>query len=147
MVNLSKFSETLNSFMFENNMSIAQTAKAIGVDDTCILRYLLKQRTPTLENVIKLADLFNCSTDYLLGREAENYPAVFVPIPPFSEQLLILQKRFDCPWQKFYKICAVSPSRFYEWKNGKRSPTLNCMIALADGFDVTLDSIIGRTRS
>lgn len=146
MDNLSKFSKMLDSLMFEREITLAQLAKEIGIDATTIGRYLHSRYTPTVENLVQLADFFNCTTDYLLGRETENHPTVFHPCPPFAEQLIVLKKHFKCPWWNFYKTAHISSSRFYEWKNGKRTPTLDCIIFLADGFDCPVDFIIGRTK-
>ena len=40
MDNLSKFSEQLDSLMFERELTPFQLARIIGVDATCIARYL-----------------------------------------------------------------------------------------------------------
>lgn len=147
MENLSKFAEMLDSLMFEREVSINQLANKLGINATTIGRYLRAKFTPTVDNLVKIADFFNCSTDYLLGREAESYPQTFYPCPPFSEQLLKLKEHFNCTWWHFYKTAHISSSRFYEWKNGSRMPTLDCIIMLADGFDCMVDFILGRVKN
>ena len=146
MDNLSKLSEMLDSLMFERELNLTQLANEVGIEKATLSRYFRALMTPSVENIVKLADYFQCTTDYLLGRETENYPTVFKPCPPFSEQLIVLKKHFNCPWWNFYKTAHISSSRFYEWKNGKRTPTLDCIIFLADGFGCTVDFIIGRTK-
>ncbi len=146
MDNLSKLSEMLDSLMFEHEINLTQLANEVGIDATTIGRYLHSRYTPTVANLVKLADYFQCTTDFLLGRESENYPTVFYSCPPFSEQLKVLKEHFNCPWWNFYKTAHISSSRFYEWKNGTRTPTLDCIIFLADGFGCTVDFIIGRTK-
>ena len=147
MDNLSKFSEQLDSLMFERELTPFQLAQIIGVDATCIARYLHGERKPSVENLVKLADYFQCTTDFLLGREDENYCTTFYPCPPFAEQLLILKQHFNCPWWHFYKKAHVASSRLFDWKNGSHIPTIDSAINLANGFDCTVDFIIGRTRS
>ncbi len=147
MDNLSKFSEMLDSLMFEHELNITKLSESTGIDETTIGRYLHARYTPTIANLLKIANYFNCSADYLLGRETENLSHTFYPCPPFSEQLKVLKEHFNCPWCHFYKTTRVSSSRFYEWKNGKRTPSLDCVILLADGFNCSVDFIIGRTKS
>lgn len=147
MDNLSKFAETLDSLMFEQEITVTQLANKIGLDSSTISRALHSQFTPSVDTLIKLADYFNCTTDFLLGIEHENYSSKFQKCPLFSEQLVRLKKYFGCPWWQFYKTAHISASRFYEWKNGKREPTLDNIIALADGFDVSVDFILGRSAS
>ncbi len=147
MIDLSKFAETLDSLMFEREITASQLAIKTCLDSATISRALHSQFTPSVHTLLKLADYFNCTTDYLLGRETENYSITFLQCPPFSVQLLRLKEHFGCPWQHFYKTAHISASRFYEWKNGKREPTLDNIIALADGFDVSVDFILGRSAS
>ncbi len=146
MENLSKLSETLDSLMFEHELTLTQLAKEVGIEKATLSRYLHAVYTPSVANLVKLADYFHCTTDFLLGRENENYSTAFKPCPPFSEQLVVLKENFKCPWWHFYKKAHISSSRFYEWKNGTRTPSLDCIIFLADGFDCTVDFIIGRTK-
>ena len=66
MDDLSKFSEVLDSLMFERELNATQLATAVGTDPTNIMRYLRCTRTPSVETLVKLADYFGCTTDYLL---------------------------------------------------------------------------------
>ena len=84
MDNLSKLSEMLDSLMFERELNLTQLANEVGIEKATLSRYFRALMTPSVENLVKLADYFQCTTDYLLGRETENYPTVFKPCPPFS---------------------------------------------------------------
>jgi len=143
---LSNFSEMFDSLIFEQGIGIAQFSEKVGIDASTIYHYLQGAHAPTVENLVKIADYFQCTTDYLLGREQENYPAAFQPCPSFPEQLKNLKEYFECPWWTFYRKTKISPSRFYEWRNGKHKPTLDSIILLAEGFDCTVDFILGRTK-
>lgn len=147
MDNLSKFPEQLDLLLFEHELTSFQLAQNLGVDPTCIARYLRGERKPSVENLVQIADYFQCTTDFLLGREHENYPTTFYPCPPFSEQLLVLKEHFGCPWWHFYKKARVSASRLFDWKNGSHVPFLDSVINLANGFNCTVDFIIGRTKN
>ncbi len=62
-----KFSYNLVSLMEENNMKQNVVADQIGVSEVIISRYISGKRTPRLDIIIKIANLFNVSTDFLLG--------------------------------------------------------------------------------
>ena len=62
-----KFSYTLVSLMEENNMKQNVVAEKVGVTEVTISRYISGKRTPRLDIIIKIANLFKVSTDYLLG--------------------------------------------------------------------------------
>ncbi len=50
-------------------ISQKEAAKAIGVSYSIISNYEKNERTPSVENLMALANLYHCSTDYLLGIE------------------------------------------------------------------------------
>lgn len=52
----------------EKNMNMRQTAMALDIPYTTYISYEKSEREPNSEMLIKLADFFNCSIDYLLGR-------------------------------------------------------------------------------
>jgi len=49
------------------NLSQKEVASSIGVSASVISNYESGERTPSIENLISLARLYHCSTDYLLG--------------------------------------------------------------------------------
>lgn len=61
------FAQNLKELMGE--MSVCEFSKKIGIPQPTISRYLNCQREVTLENLGKIADYFNESVDYLIGRE------------------------------------------------------------------------------
>ena len=62
-----KFSYILVSLMEENNMKQNVVAEKVGVTEVTISRYISGKRTHRLDIIIKIANLFNVSTDFLLG--------------------------------------------------------------------------------
>ena len=51
------------------DMSVTEFSKKVGIPQPTISRYLNCQREVTLENIGKIADYFNESVDFLMGRE------------------------------------------------------------------------------
>lgn len=54
------------------NISQKEVASQIRISPSIISNYENGERTPSLENLIALATLYRCSTDYLLGIEKSN---------------------------------------------------------------------------
>ena len=61
------FAKNLSSLL--GNTSANSFAKAVGIPQATISRYLLCQREITVANLCKIADYFDVSTDFLLGRK------------------------------------------------------------------------------
>lgn len=66
--------DRLVSLQKERNVLKKDIADAIGVSVMGYYRYERGDRQPTAEKLLALADFFNVSTDYLLGRS--NNPAM-----------------------------------------------------------------------
>lgn len=144
MINLSKFAETLEELIFDRGMTAKSLSEALGYEPSTITRYLRGERVPTVDNLVALADYFSCSTDFLLGRTETNNALKFKPCPPFNERIELLLKHFNCLSYKIYNGTGISKSRYYDWKNGKRIPTVDNIIRLAELFDCSTDFILGR---
>ena len=66
---MSKFSERLKELRNERQLSILNLAKEIGVSDATMCRWENGQNDVKGKDLIKLANYFNVSSDYLLGIE------------------------------------------------------------------------------
>lgn len=67
-MDINKFSERLSHCMQEHHLNGNDLAALSGVTAATISRYLNGLRTPTVDNVVLLADALDVSVDYLLGR-------------------------------------------------------------------------------
>lgn len=63
------FGSTLKELRIQANLTQKQLANRIGVTKSVISYYELQERYPSPEVLIKLANIFHVSTDYLLGRK------------------------------------------------------------------------------
>ncbi|MGN0788295.1 MAG: helix-turn-helix domain-containing protein [Christensenellales bacterium] len=56
------FAERLTDLIFDSKKVARDIAREIGIGKTTIYEYLSGNKMPTLNNLIKIADYFNCST-------------------------------------------------------------------------------------
>ena len=71
MSSLNIFAERLKELRLKNNLKQDDVGKIIGVTKTQISDMENGRRTTTIENLIILADYFNVSADYLIGRSQD----------------------------------------------------------------------------
>ena len=64
-----QFKNILKYLREGRNLSQKQVAEACGISATCICQLETGARNPTGSTLYLLADFFQCSVDYLLGRE------------------------------------------------------------------------------
>ena len=62
------FSNRLKELRKDKGVTQKVVAKHIGIIDQAYQKYEYGKHEPNHETTIKLADFFNCSVDYLLGR-------------------------------------------------------------------------------
>ncbi len=62
-------SEKLRSLRERYGYSQRQVAKIIGVSPSVISSYETGERTPSIDVLLSLANIYKCSTDYLLGKD------------------------------------------------------------------------------
>ncbi|EIS9524135.1 helix-turn-helix transcriptional regulator [Clostridioides difficile] len=65
--------EKLKQLRIKNNLKQSDLAKILDVTQGAIGMYENDQRTPPAESIVKLAEYFNVTTDYLLGFNKTSY--------------------------------------------------------------------------
>lgn len=63
------FGNTLKTLRFKKNMTQAQLAQKLGLTKSVISAYETGLRLPSYDILIHIAQIYNVSTDYLLGLE------------------------------------------------------------------------------
>lgn len=68
-------SEVIRNLRTKNNLSSKELSKILNISESSVSLYESGKRKPSLDLLIKIADYFSVSTDYLLGisdKENEN---------------------------------------------------------------------------
>lgn len=66
---MKKFQEALLEQRKLNHLTQREVASRLGISQPSYIRYEKGTAEPGLENLVKLADIFDVSIDYLLGRK------------------------------------------------------------------------------
>lgn len=67
--------EKLKELRLKFKLSQKQVAERTKLSPSLISAYELGERTPNLENVLALSYLYDCSVDYLLGKQKDIFVA------------------------------------------------------------------------
>lgn len=62
-----KTGEKIRYLRIKNNLTSKELSKALNVSEAAISLYENNKRNPSVEQIIKIADYFKVSTDFLLG--------------------------------------------------------------------------------
>ena len=63
-----KFANILKELRNDRKISQVELAKALDVSQSIIARWESDECEPTVTNILAIADYFNVTTDYLLGK-------------------------------------------------------------------------------
>ena len=140
------FAEILGDLINERDMNAKQFAIAVGAQNSSVSEYLRALRIPTVARLVEIANYFNCSADYLLGLEEDRKSGNYCACPPFNEQLEFLKNYFNCSNSYFYTNSGIPKTRYYDWLKGKRVPSLENVVKLAEYLNCSVDFTIGRHK-
>lgn len=145
MGNELKISERLTELMSEKGISNVELAKVLGVTSCSVGRWKRGVANMRLAQFIMIADYFNCSLDFLVGRSENEIDFVPNECPPFYRHFKKLIADKGISRNRINTETKIKSSHFVDWKNGAE-PQIHSLIELADFLDVSLDFLIGRDR-
>ena len=95
---MATFGERLQSLRQAKNLTQVQIATLFGMTERAYRRYENNQSTPHYDTLVKLADYFDVSIDYLTGRrnfsfDADGNITVKVPIDIINLNIKALKKK------------------------------------------------------
>lgn len=141
---MKEFKDSLNELLTLNNMRPIDLSRKLKIDHTIIGDWLNHNAVPKLDKLIKVANFFDCSLDYLLQRsDIKEYSKSSVSVSFFERLNILISERKICP-AKVMDDCKISRNQFYYWKHG-RIPVISTIESLADYFGCSVDYLVGRS--
>ena len=109
---MSVFSDRLRQLRKFRDVTQAQLAEAIGITDRACRRYEAGENEPTLSVLQSIADFFDVSVDYLMGRDnywQDKKGSINVKIPPnifgtTDEELAEMERKAKEKFEKSVKV-------------------------------------------
>lgn len=143
MDNLVNFAERLNELILDKGISWETLADKIGVSRTTVYRWKLQPSQIKLSNLIALADYFECTIEFLIGKSDDEHKVKIVELSPFSICLRKVMSERGITTYKLRKISRYGGKYFEMWDKGT-DPLLPTVLELAKILDCTVDYLVGR---
>ncbi|MCL2847695.1 MAG: helix-turn-helix domain-containing protein [Firmicutes bacterium] len=146
MDTIAQFSERLKELIFENNITVKKLSQNISCSEKSIYDWLTGKINfvPSVYNLIKLADYFKCSLEFLLGIEQENYLTAPKQRPPFSEWFRSAVEAKGFTLYGLSRKTKMNTGNYYNWINGVSEPSLDSLLRISEALDCSLDYLVGR---
>lgn len=142
---LQGFSKRLIELMEENELNPEKLSKEIGVAPTIVRRWCIPNKDVYFSNLLRVAEYFNCSLDYLCNRSNIILDFIPKPCPPLMEWLPKVIKESGKTSYKIFKDTKIKSSYFTLWRKGGE-PQLSSLGILSDYLHCSLDHLVGRDR-
>ena len=141
---LSDFGDNIKELIDDKKITVEDFAKSVDIAFSEVYRYLRKIYLPKLSNLIKIADCYNYSIDFLLGFIPFPEETVFNKTPPFDKRFKQILSDNKLTRYKISKETGISLNRLDDWYNGKFTPSLDKAIILSKYLKMTIDELLGR---
>lgn len=141
---LSKLSKRLKELMDEAEIKTPALAKKLNVEPSVISKFLRAERMPSVNTLVKLADYFNCTTDYLLGESDILDERKFKRRPPFCEQIDVVIAYSKKSQYRLGKETGLSDETFRRWRKGKNEASVEAIVKIARNLKCSVDFVLGR---
>lgn len=139
------FGERLQELIEERCGTTKRFIQASGFVKSSTNDWIAGKRAIKRNQLIRLADFFDCSVEYLVGKTDILLDYTPKPCPPFYDRLreLLEQEHKSC--YNFVKVNKFYDSYLTNWKNGS-DPNIYTLEKSAQYFGCTIDYLIGRDR-
>lgn len=135
------FGEKIADLRKERGLSQAELANSLGISRSALSLYEIEKREPDNEILMRIANYFGVSTDYLLGN------SVITPNAVQSEKgnagLAYWIGKTGLDQKAVAKRLGISEDLLEDFMSGALAPPYNILIALSDICEVSTDCLIG----
>lgn len=140
-----KFQSVFKELIEDLDCKKYKIPQTIGIEYDVFTKIMEYGRIPKPVVLIRIADYFNISLEYLLGKTEVNDFVRSENPKSFHERYEELKEKRGLTDYEITKNLHISTSYTTNWKKRKYIPSLNNLILLTEIFKVTLDYLLGRT--
>lgn len=130
--------ERLRELRLESGLTQAEVGEILGINQRTYSCYELGTHNLSAEILLTLADYYDVSIDYLLGRTSGKQMKY--------ERVKELRLELKLTQAQVGEILGVNQRTYSQYELGVRSISVDHLVSLADYYKVTLDYLVGRTN-
>ena len=119
-------------------MSQIELGKALGAGNVTISQYEKGTRKPDNEMLVKIANFFGVSIDYLLGSDAYKKSTT-----SFGQNLKKMRKQHGVTQGELANIVGIEKSSVSKYETANVIPSIDILKKIASVFNVSVDYLLG----
>lgn len=137
------FDDRLKNLRIERNLNMRQASIALGMPYTTYVGYEKNEREPNSESLVLIANYFNVSVDYLIGR-SDNKTLIEQQVNQSTNNNIIHSKRIELgiSVKDFANAVGVSEAIVNQWEKGTISPGRNEIVKISRILNISIDNLL-----
>lgn len=135
---MSVFAEQLKTLRKINGQTQKELAEKLKIKQNSYSDWENGKSEPNIEMLVRIADSFDVSLDYLMGGKMKNITE------EFSLCLKKLRMKRKLSQKQIAEELKISQQQYSKWEGGIITPNAETLVRLADYFDVSIDFLLGR---
>lgn len=144
---LSNLSKRLKFLIDGEDKTLFELGELFGCSEATLSRYINGKSLPAVEIAVNMACYFECSLDYLLGRnDDDSVVKLSATYPPFGKRLIEMCKEKQISRYSLQKLTDIPESVMRYWVKGKTKPSLVNIVKIADALKLSVDYVLGREK-
>ena len=142
---MNTFKNRLNELLKEHNLNEKLLAEMLSIKNlSTIYNWTSGNFTPKINVIVDIANIFKCSTDFLLGLSDNNETIKPKKCPPFHDQLNSILTRANLKVYNLRKDNIISAGLAESIFVKHSIPLTYNVIKIADYLKISIDELIGR---
>ena len=139
------FQKRFNDIINETDYNRAELSKIIPISQSSLSNALSYGIIPSVKTLIRVADFFDISINFLLGKTDEEDFIKSSTKTTFHQRFESLCAEKEVTHYKVASDCLFDKSSISKWFSKNFIPELEILELLCDYFNVSLDYLLGRT--
>ena len=140
-----RINDLVDEAVYSNKINKADFPKLMSIDYSSFSNALKYGIIPTPRITTKIADYFNVSFSYLLGKTNSEYFSKSKKNETFADRINLLCKEQNITYGFVCKECNFYSGYLTRWIKNNYIPSWEFLDILADYFKVSPDYLLGRT--
>lgn len=135
--------EILKELRKKLNLTQQEISDKLGISRTSYTRYELGEREPDNTTLVKIANFFNVSVDYLLGNVNGRDSSVDDRPSSFGDNLKKIRNLKKLSQAELSQLLNVSQQTVGSWEVNRTTPTPEMIKKVAETLNVSSDMLLG----
>lgn len=134
----------IKEILESSNLKDRELISLFNIDESVFYDWKNGYVYPSFDNLLKIADHFCVSVDYLLGRTDDFIEYHTKSLIPFNLNLENILKNKKITKYRFFKDCQFDNSLKTSWFKKGTKPNACTLIKMADYLNISMDELMGR---